>query len=57
VINFGLGWLLYDEPMPPDRLVGFAFVWCALLVVLWDRFSNRSAGADVLPAATASAAG
>jgi chloramphenicol-sensitive protein RarD len=57
VINFGLGWLLYDEPMPPDRLVGFAFVWCALLVVLWDRFSNRGSGADALPVATASAAG
>ena len=45
VINFGLGWLVYDEPMPLDRLVGFAFVWCALIVVLWDQFSNRRSGA------------
>ncbi|MFT4658761.1 MAG: chloramphenicol-sensitive protein RarD [Ilumatobacter sp.] len=37
VINFGLGWLLYDEPMPLDRLVGFAFVWAALGVVMYDR--------------------
>ncbi len=37
VINFGLGWLLYDEPMPLDRVIGFAFVWVALGVVMWDR--------------------
>ncbi len=38
VINFGLGWLLYDEPMPLDRVIGFAFVWAALLAVIVDRF-------------------
>jgi chloramphenicol-sensitive protein RarD len=45
VINFGLGWLLYDEPMPTDQLVGFAFVWAALLAVIVDRFraARRSA--------------
>jgi len=37
VINFGLGWALYDEPMPVDRLIGFGFVWLALLVVMSDR--------------------
>ena len=37
VINFGLGWLIYDEPMPVERLIGFAFVWVALGVVMWDR--------------------
>jgi chloramphenicol-sensitive protein RarD len=37
VINFGLGWLFYDESMPADRIVGFSFVWVALLVVMWDR--------------------
>ena len=30
VINFGLGWAIYDEPMPLNRLIGFAFVWMAL---------------------------
>ena len=40
VINFGLGWLLYDEPMPLDRIVGFAFVWAALLAVIVDRFRS-----------------
>ncbi len=37
VINFGLGWLIYDEAMPAERLVGFTFVWIALGVVMWDR--------------------
>ena len=37
VINFGLGWLVYDEPMPAQRLIGFGFVWIALVVVMWER--------------------
>ncbi len=37
VINFGLGWLIYDEPMPADRVIGFAFVWVALVAVMIDR--------------------
>jgi chloramphenicol-sensitive protein RarD len=40
VINFGLGWLLYDEPMPLDRIIGFSFVWVALIVVMSDRIRN-----------------
>ena len=39
VISFGLGWAIYDEPMPADRILGFAFVWVALGAVIWDRFS------------------
>ena len=38
VINFGVGWVLYDEEMPLARFIGFAFVWVALAVVMWDRF-------------------
>lgn len=41
IINFGLGWLIYDEPVPADRLVGFAFVWVALIGVTWDRVSTH----------------
>jgi chloramphenicol-sensitive protein RarD len=37
VINFALGWVFYDEDMPLDRVIGFAFVWAALIVVMWDR--------------------
>jgi chloramphenicol-sensitive protein RarD len=41
VINFGLGWLLYDEQVPLDRLIGFGVVWMALLVVMWDRVATH----------------
>jgi chloramphenicol-sensitive protein RarD len=40
VINFVLGWRVYDEAVPIDRLVGFAIVWVALLVVIWDRVTT-----------------
>ena len=41
VINFGLGWLLYGEPMPADRLIGFGFVWIALAIVMADRITDH----------------
>ncbi|MFK8022989.1 MAG: EamA family transporter, partial [Ilumatobacter sp.] len=40
VIGFGLGWLLYDEEVPLLRFVGFAFVWTALVVVMFDRVAS-----------------
>jgi chloramphenicol-sensitive protein RarD len=43
VINFGLGWLLYDEEMPAAQVVGFAFVWVALIVVMYDRIRSTRA--------------
>ena len=36
-INFTLGWLVYDEPMPADRIVGFCLVWVALIAVTIDQ--------------------
>jgi chloramphenicol-sensitive protein RarD len=30
VTNFLLGWLIFDEALPPSRVAGFALVWCAL---------------------------
>jgi chloramphenicol-sensitive protein RarD len=51
VINFGLGWLLYDESVPVDRLVGFAFVWVALIVVMWDRVATHRRSAIPEPVA------
>ncbi len=41
VINFVLGWWIYDELVPLDRLVGFAVVWVALIVVMWDRVATH----------------
>ena len=49
VINVALGWLVYDEPMPLDRLIGFGFVWIALLAVMWDRIAIAR-GRDEQPA-------
>lgn len=37
IINFMLGWLVYDEPLPWERLVGFGLVWVALVLVTVDR--------------------
>ncbi len=37
-INFLLGWLLYDEAIPTDRLAGFALVWLALAATTFDRW-------------------
>jgi len=39
-INFLLGWVFYDEDMPWSRLLGFAIVWAALVVVTIDRLRS-----------------
>lgn len=49
VINFGLGWLVYDEPMPLDRIVGFGFVWVALGIVMWDRIASHRRDPVLVP--------
>ena len=36
VLQFLIGVLLYDEPMPASRWVGFALVWAALAVLTFD---------------------
>ncbi len=48
-INLFLGWLVYDESMPADRLLGFVLVWAALLAVAVDRV--RPPGAPATPGA------
>lgn len=37
-----LGVLAFGEPMPSERLAGFALVWVAVLVYLWDLNRARS---------------
>jgi len=49
VINFGLGWLLYGEPMPLDRLIGFSFVWIALIAVMSDRIRSTRRAMVAVP--------
>jgi chloramphenicol-sensitive protein RarD len=36
VLQFLIGVLVYDEPMPASRWVGFTLVWCALLMLAVD---------------------
>ena len=36
-INLFLGILLYNEPFPPERMIGFMIIWCALLMYLGER--------------------
>jgi chloramphenicol-sensitive protein RarD len=36
ILQLGCGVLIFDEPMPPARLAGFALVWLALTLFTWD---------------------
>ncbi|MEN9643394.1 MAG: hypothetical protein RL238_63 [Actinomycetota bacterium] len=35
-MNFFIGWLLYDEDLPPSRVAGFALVWIGLAILTID---------------------
>jgi chloramphenicol-sensitive protein RarD len=41
LINFLLGWLAFDEPLPPSRVAGFLLVWVALGLVTVDLLRTR----------------
>jgi chloramphenicol-sensitive protein RarD len=36
VLQLLTGVLVYDEPMPPSRVAGFALVWAALVLLSFD---------------------
>jgi len=40
-IQFVLGVLLFHEPMPPMRWVGFALVWLALALFTFEAVSHH----------------
>ena len=42
VINFLLGWLMYDEPLDSARFVGFLLVWLGLACSLADTMRTRT---------------
>ena len=46
LINFALGWLAFGEPLPPSRVVGFALVWLALVLVTADTVRGSRPGVD-----------
>jgi chloramphenicol-sensitive protein RarD len=42
--QFLIGWLIYDEPMPPMRLASFALIWLAVILYVFStRQSHKSA--------------
>jgi chloramphenicol-sensitive protein RarD len=41
IINFLLGWLAFHEDLPPNRVIGFALVWAALVLVTFDALRQR----------------
>ena len=41
VLQFLLGVLVYEEPMPASRLVGFALIWTALALLTYDGLRHR----------------
>jgi len=43
IINFLLGWLVFDESLPSSRVVGFALVWVALMLITVDMAREHSA--------------
>lgn len=36
IMQFLIGWAVFDEPLPPERLAGFALVWVALIIFTFD---------------------
>jgi len=43
LINFLLGWLVFHEPLPASRLIGFGLVWIALVLVTIDTVRRPAA--------------
>jgi chloramphenicol-sensitive protein RarD len=56
IMQFGVGVGIRHEPMPPARLLGFALVWLALVVLTADALKRRQRKADLARAAHAIAA-
>jgi len=42
IINFLLGWLVFDEQLPASRVVGFILVWVALMLITLDMAREHS---------------
>ncbi len=49
-MNFVIGWLIYDEALPPARVAGFALVWVGLAILTVDS-ARRARAARLQPAA------
>lgn len=51
ILQLAVGVLIFHEPMPPARLVGFALVWLALIVFTFDGLRNARREAVAVRAA------
>lgn len=49
-MNFLIGWLIYDEALPPSRVIGFALVWIGLAILTVDSARRIRAARLVTPA-------
>jgi chloramphenicol-sensitive protein RarD len=49
-IQFLLGLVLFDEPLTPSRLIGFALIWIALAIYTTDGLRSRKAPASATEA-------
>lgn len=47
IINFLLGWLVYHEKLNGSRIVGFALVWVALVIVTVDSVNRARLSSSV----------
>ena len=56
MLQFGVGVGIRHEPMPPARLLGFALVWVALVVLTADALKRRHREAGLVRSADAIAA-
>ncbi len=53
VLQFLIGVVIYDEPMPPSRLAGFALVWVALMLLTYDMLRSHRRTARLAAATVA----
>jgi chloramphenicol-sensitive protein RarD len=53
VLQLFCGVVIYHEPMPPARLLGFGLVWLALVIFTWDALTAGRRGAPGRPSAGA----
>ena len=54
--QFFLGWWVFHEEMPPERLAGFALVWLALVILTADAVATIRRNRSVRPDAAATSA-
>lgn len=48
VLQFLIGVVVYDEPMPPSRWIGFGLVWAALLLITVESLTAGRRGGRVV---------